>query len=112
MDHERVAVFYRSQRAGTLSKTPEGFVFRYDPDYLAYPAAMPVSRSLPLRLDSYKSKELFSFFAGLLPEGWLLHMTCAVTKIDKNDHFRLLIHTGEDPVGAVSMRPIKEHDDD
>ena len=48
------------------------------------------------------------FFDGLLPEGWLLELICASAKIDKNDKFRLLLHTGQDPVGAVSIKAIEE----
>ena len=62
---------------------------------------------MPLRAEKYDSKELFPFFDGLLPEGWLLDLDCAAAKIDKNDKFRLLLHTGRDPVGAVSVQPIE-----
>ncbi len=94
------------QRAGTLSRIGNGFRFFYDPSYLKSPQARPISFSMPLRAEAYESPRLFSFFDGLLPEGWLLDLTTTAAKIDKNDKFGLLLHTGRDPVGAVSVRPI------
>lgn len=96
------------QRAGTLSKFRKGFRFFYDPAYLKSSQARPISFSLPLRAEAYESPHLFSFFDGLLPEGWLLDLTSAGAKIDKNDKFALLLHTGRDPVGAVTVRPIAD----
>jgi len=54
----------------------------------------------------YESPRLFSFFDGLLPEGWLLDVTSSTANIDANDKFGLLLHTGEDPIGAVSILPL------
>ena len=101
------AVYYRDKRAGILTKTAAGYEFAYDPIYLLDPAARPISLSMPLRAEKYESFKLFSFFDGLLPEGWLLDLISTSTKIDKNDKFRLLLHTGRDPVGAVSIRPLE-----
>jgi serine/threonine-protein kinase HipA len=106
----QAAVFAFSQRVGTLSKTAQGFTFVYDPNYLRFPEARPISFSLPLQTKSYESPHLFSFFDGLLPEGWLLDLTARAAQIDKNDKFGLLLHTGKDPVGAISVRPINTDD--
>ncbi len=99
------AVYYHELKAGVLTKTRAGYEYIYDPEYLADPAARPISLSMPLRDEKFESSRLFSFFDGLLPEGWLLDLISANAKIDKNDKFRLLIHTGRDPIGAVSIRP-------
>lgn len=101
----RAGVFYRDKRAGTLTKTDSGYEFLYDAAYLTDPAARPISFSMPLQAEKYEAKNLFPFFEGLLPEGWLLEVISATAKIDKNDGFALLVHTGRDPVGAVSIRP-------
>ncbi|HAH07589.1 MAG TPA: phosphatidylinositol kinase [Elusimicrobia bacterium] len=103
----RAAVFCKGKRAGLLRKTAGGYEFSYEALYLSDPDAVPISLTLPLRSEKFESRELFPFFEGLLPEGWLLDLTCAAAKIDKNDRFRLLLHTGEDPVGAVSVRPLE-----
>lgn len=108
MAANRASVFFGSKRAGLLTKKTGGYEFVYDGDYLAEPQAAPISLSMPLRREPFASKELFPFFEGLLPEGWLLDLTCAVAKIDKDDRFSLLLKTGEDPVGAVSVRPVEE----
>lgn len=108
MDQKQAVVFYGQKRAGLLTHKKDGFEFTYDRAYLSDPEAMPISLALPLREEKYESADLFPFFDGLLPEGWLLDLTCSIAKIDKNDKFRLLLHTGQDPVGAVSVRPIEE----
>jgi len=105
---QRAAVFCKGKQAGLLTKRAGGYEFRYDAAYLSDPDAVPISLALPLREASYESRALFPFFDGLLPEGWLLDLTCAAAKIDKDDKFRLLLHTGQDPVGAVSVRPLEE----
>lgn len=104
----KAAVFYQNRQAGLLIKTGKGYEFVYDPAYLHSPGARPISLSLPLQQEKFESTQLFSFFDGLLPEGWLLELTSAIAKIDKEDKFRLLLHTGRDPIGAVSLKPLEE----
>ncbi|MCX5790555.1 MAG: HipA N-terminal domain-containing protein [Elusimicrobia bacterium] len=108
MSKDRAAVFHGRKLAGMLTKKADGFEFAYDSSYLSDPEAAPISLGMPLRRKEYRSKELFPFFEGLLPEGWLLDMICATAKLDKDDRFRLLLHTGGDPVGAVSVTPAEE----
>lgn len=108
MNKNRAAVFYGRKLAGMLTKNADGFEFIYDSDYLSNPEAMPISLSMPLREEKYEAKELFPFFDGLLPEGWLLDMICSSVKIDPDDKFRLLLHTGQDPIGAISVRPMED----
>lgn len=103
---ERAIVYCGDKEAGELVKKPGGYEFTYKPDYLRDPDAAPISLGLPLNPDKYASPRLFPFFDGLLPEGWLLELTCTSAKIDKNDKFRLLLHTGKDPLGAISIRPV------
>ena len=105
---ERALVLYRDKEAGELVKKPGGYEFSYKSDYLHDPDSVPISLAMPLTQDKYESPALFPFFDGLLPEGWLLELTCASAKIDKNDKFHLLLHTGKDPVGAISVRPINK----
>lgn len=102
---ERAIVFYADREAGELTKKPAGYEFAYNPEYLRDPDSMPISLAMPLTETKYESPTLFPFFDGLLPEGWLLELTCTSAKIDKNDKFHLLLHTGKDPIGAISVRP-------
>lgn len=105
---ERALVFYGDKEAGELVKKPGGYQFAYKPDYLRDPEAMPISLAMPLIPNAYVSPTLFPFFDGLLPEGWLLDLTCKSAKIDKDDKFHLLLHVGKEPIGAVSVRPVDE----
>ena len=102
---EHALVFYGDKAAGELIKKPAGFEFSYNPEYLRNPDAMPISLAMPLTETPYESPALFPFFDGMLPEGWLLELTCTSAKIDKSDKFHLLLHTGKDPIGAISIRP-------
>jgi serine/threonine-protein kinase HipA len=60
--------------AGWLIQDENGYLFVYDTGYLGMPDAEPVSLTLPLKKAPYTSKVLFSFFDGLIPEGWLLEI--------------------------------------
>ncbi len=97
----KAKVNYNDRLAGYLSETEDGFRFAYDPDYLH--EGRPISVALPLRKEPYESKELFSFFQGLLPEGWYLNIVSATAKIDANDSFGLLLATTGDTIGAVTV---------
>jgi len=102
-------VFYGKDLAGRICKDPEGprsgYEFEYDAAYLQKSGARPISLAMPLQKEKYHSKVLFPFFEGLLPEGWLLELTSQTLKIDPDDKFNLLIHTGSDTVGAVTVLP-------
>ena len=104
-EEEHALIFYGDKEAGELIKKPAGYKFAYTAEYLRDPDAMPISLAMPLAETTYESPTLFPFFDGLLPDGWLLELTCTSAKIDKNDKFHLLLHTGKDPVGAISIRP-------
>ena len=97
----KAKVNYKDQLAGYLWETENGFRFIYDPDYLR--TGQPISVSLPLRKEPYESNELFSFFQGLLPEGWYLDIVSATAKIDAKDSFGLLLATTADTIGAVTV---------
>ena len=97
----RAKVKYKDQVAGYLSETATGYRFQYDPAYLRTGA--PISISLPLREEPYESRELFSFFRGLLPEGWYLAIVSAIAKIDARDAFGILLATTSDTIGAVTV---------
>ena len=99
-------VYVDSIFAGTLEKIDEGYSFKYDSTYLKESSA-PVSLTIPLREDAYISKVLFPFFDGLIPEGWLLDMVIERYHVSPMDRFALLLLTGEDTIGNVSVRSQK-----
>lgn len=105
MDTFRIAyVYVRNMFAGELKETDEGYSFTYDAEYLLSNEASVVSLTLPLREEPYTSKMLFSFFDGLIPEGWLLNLVSRNWKIDTRDRFGLLLVACKDPIGNVSIR--------
>ena len=96
-------VFYNKDLAGHITETEDGYIFEYNKEFLK--KNIPISVSLPLREVSYESKDLFSFFRGLLPEGWYLDIVTATQKVDREDLFGLLLcTTSVDTIGAVTVR--------
>ena len=101
-------VYVRNVFAGEVSETDFGYSFAYDGEYLQKENATAVSLTLPLRKDEYKSKTLFPFFDGLIPEGWLLDIVTHNWKISPSDRFGVLLVACKDAVGNVSVRGEKE----
>ena len=97
-------VYIRNEFAGILCETDEGYTFSYDEEYLDRENASAVSLTMPLSKDMYRSKTLFSFFDGLIPEGWLLDVVSRNWKIDVRDRFGLLLVASRDAIGNVSVR--------
>ena len=97
-------VYIRNEFAGILCETDEGYTFSYDEEYLDRENASAVSLTMPLSKDMYRSKTLFSFFDGLIPEGWLLDVVSRNWKIDVRDRVGLLLVACRDAIGNVSVR--------
>ena len=96
-------VFYRGRQAGRLTELAEGgYRFIYDQEYLRDGRA--IALTLPLQAEPFESPSLFPFFAGLVPEGWYLHIVSPTIKVDERDTFGLLMKTCGDCIGAVSVR--------
>jgi len=51
---------------------------------------------------------LFSFFDGLIPEGWLLDIAEKNWKLDPRDRMGLLLACCRDCIGAVSIEEERE----
>lgn len=67
----------------------------------------PVSLTLPLKQIEFSFDEFPPFFEGLLPEGIQLDALLRQTKIDRNDFFSILLITGKDLVGSVTLEEIE-----
>jgi serine/threonine-protein kinase HipA len=99
----KAQVFYKDELAGYLAEFKDEYVFEYDKDFLK--KNIFISLSLPPREEPYKSKELFPFFEGLLPEGWYLDIVSMTQKVDRDDAFGVLLSTTSvDTIGAVTVR--------
>ena len=102
-EYRSAKIFVRDTYAGLLRETDYGYSFKYDNDYLLSDNASPVSLTLPLQKEEHISKTLFSFFDGLIPEGWLLNVVCKNWKINNRDRFGILLVACKDPIGNVSV---------
>ncbi len=104
------AVYYNQILAGILEKK-EGpvYSFTYDPAYLTDQTLPAISLTLPKSNSSYEQSVLFSFFMGLLSEGINKEIQCRLLKIDEDDDFTRLLRTaGEDTIGAITIKEVKE----
>jgi serine/threonine-protein kinase HipA len=103
-DFRKAYVYIRNIFAGVLSETDEGYSFSYSDEYLSRDDASAASLTLPLSEETYTSKTLFSFFDGLIPEGWLLEVVSRNWKIDPRDRFGLLLVSCKDSIGNISIK--------
>ena len=108
MKTRRAIVRIDGQPVGTLTETGRHVEFRYDESWVAQPAAVPISVTLPVRQEPYVTDGLHPFFENLLPEGWLLELATKKLKISKDDAFGLLLATCADCIGAVEILPADE----
>ncbi len=96
-----------NELAGFLTESVDGYLFKYDPNYLTRPGAKPVSLTLPLQDKEYVNKTLFPFFDGLIPEGWLLEIAEKNWKLNARDRMGLLLACCRNCIGAVSIEEDK-----
>lgn len=94
------------QLAGWLTQDEHGYHFVYAQNYLSSENPEAISLTLPLSEKGYSSKTLFSFFDGLIPEGWLLDIAEKNWKLNPRDRMGLLLACCKDCIGAVSIHPL------
>ena len=109
--HLPLRVLLNNRLVGHLLKDPGGAIrFRYDPSWLGWHQAIPVSLSLPLREDAYKGAAVVAVFENLLPDSDQLRRRVAEkVGADGTDSYSLLAQIGRDCVGALQFIP--EHED-
>ena len=90
---------------GELTELEKGkrYEFKYSNEY----DGPPVSLTMPTTQRNYSFDIFPPFFEGLLPEGIQLEALLRKTKIDRNDLFSILIVTGKDLVGSVTVEEIE-----
>lgn len=98
-------VYFNDRFAGIITEDDNGFSFKYDGEYLKLKDVKPVSLTMPLRKENYRSQVIFPFFDGLIPEGWLLTIAEKNWKIDQRDRMGLLLAFCKDCIGAVGIIP-------
>ena len=105
-------IYYQDVYAGLLVETDDGeYEFTYEAQYIEQYPERFLSFTMPVKHHIYKSKGLFPFFEGLIPEGWLLEIASKNWKINRNDRMGLLLACCQNCIGAVSVKPILSKDE-
>ncbi|MBL4703272.1 MAG: HipA N-terminal domain-containing protein [Flavobacteriales bacterium] len=108
----RAEIHYKDSLAGILTETDEGeYVFQYEEAYVKEHPKAFITFTMPVSDQAYTDNRLFSFFEGLIPEGWLLEIASKNWKINPNDRMGLLMACCQNCIGAVSVVPIPEEDE-
>lgn len=105
--HAPLNIFLNSRLVGRLNRETSGAVdFRYEPAWLGWEHALPVSLSLPLREDRYIGAPVVAVFENLLPDGDMLRRRIAErVHAEGTDAYNLLTAVGRDCVGALQFLP-------
>lgn len=86
-----------------IQHSPHEYEFAYDAAYCDG-EHIPISPTLPITTEVYRSEYLFPFFANLLPEGANKRTICRHLHIDEHDYFSLLASfAGKDFIGNISV---------
>ena len=102
-------ILYKDAFAGILTETNDGeFHFQYDAQYVLDHPNDFLTFSMPVQMEAFTYNQLFPFFEGLIPEGWLLEIASNSWKINKTDRMGLLLACCANTIGAVSVQPINQ----
>ncbi|HBS85311.1 MAG: phosphatidylinositol kinase [Bacteroidetes bacterium GWF2_38_335] len=99
----KAEVYMHQIPAGELIEDENGYTFFYNKEYLSNNELPPVSLTLPKNETPYRDKNLFPFFDGLIPEGWLLEIAQKNWKMNPRDRMGLLLTCCQDCIGAVKI---------
>lgn len=108
MATRKAEIKMHGQTAGWLVQDEEGYHYWYDAAYLRSESPQAVSLTLPLQEAEFKSRVMFPFFDGLIPEGWLLDIAQRNWKLNPRDRMGLLLTCCKDCIGAVSVVPVTD----
>jgi serine/threonine-protein kinase HipA len=105
----KAKVLFKNQEAGILSQHDDGsFSFHYNDHWITDPTKQSISLTLAKSEKEFHSKFLFSFFFNMLPEGSNKQIACKLNRIDREDHFGLLMTAAKnDSIGAVRIIKIE-----
>lgn len=103
-------IFLNNRHVGRLTRQSSGAIdFAYDPDWLAWDHAIPVSLSLPLRETRFLGDKVTAVFENLLPDSKPIRNRVAERVGAKGtDAFSLLSEIGRDCVGALQFLPVDD----
>ena len=102
-----LSVLLNGRRAGALALEKSGAItFRYDPAWLSWEHALPVSLSMPLREERFVGDVVVAVFDNLLPDNREIRTRIAErTGANGIDAISLLAAIGGDCVGALQFVP-------
>ncbi|HEV7257283.1 MAG TPA: type II toxin-antitoxin system HipA family toxin [Bosea sp. (in: a-proteobacteria)] len=103
--YKPLRVQLNNRLVGHLHRAASGAIdFRYDPNWLGWEHALPVSLSLPLREDAFRGAAVMAVFDNLLPDSDVLRRRVA-EKVGAagTDAYSLLAAIGRDCVGALQF---------
>jgi HipA-like protein len=101
----RAKIFYKGEEAGILIQHDDGsFTYKYTDLWIADQNKPSISLTLPKTTQEYRAEYLFPFFFNMLPEGTNKEIVCRLERLDKEDHFGLLLTAAKyDTIGAVTV---------
>jgi len=109
----KAKIYYNEVIAGLLTETDGGdYIFKYNEKYIKLHPDQFITFSMPVRKEPYIDNRLFPFFEGLIPEGWLLDIASKNWKINTNDRMGLLLVCCANCIGAVSVEPLTEQENE
>lgn len=107
IDVSRVGYIYCNGRfAGVLTEfsdlKKQFYTFKYDEAYVSGNGA-PIGYRFALTNTTFEFDTFPTFFANLVSEGWLRTHQAKKARLDKHDHFGLLLGNGKELIGAISV---------
>ena len=103
---DTLSVWWGDRLAGALSIDTGGAMhFAYTADWLAYPAAPPLSQALPKQTEPFGDHLCKAVFGGLLPEEGQRTAIARALGVSPDNPFRLLQAIGGDVAGALAFLP-------
>jgi serine/threonine-protein kinase HipA len=103
---KKAKIFANGVLAGYLIEWEKNH--RYEFTYLEEYLGPSISLTMPLTQRTYHFDRFPAFFAGFLPEGFMLDALLKKAKIDRNDRFEQLMRVGKEMVGNITAERYDE----
>jgi serine/threonine-protein kinase HipA len=106
---KKLDVYFADEIMGELIQDQYGDIgFTYVQSWLDNPKSIPISCSLPLQKETFKRKQCFGFFEGILPEQHQRKIIARILGISDRNDFSMLEKIGGECAGALSFIPSGE----
>lgn len=101
----KMQVLLNGRLVGHLRLAGSGAIsFSYDPDWLGWEHAMPISLSLPLREEAHQGGPVIAYLENLLPDNQAIReRVAAKVRAGGTDAWHMLEKIGRDCVGALQF---------